>query len=544
MSKLFQKRDVQIVPQSLWRTNSLSTLTPTGLNVTPEIAMQVTAFFAAIRFRAFSLASLPKILYQRVTGGKRRATEKLLYSLLHDMPNHEMTAFDMWSMMDAHRMVRGNSYAEIEFDQGNGEVIGFWPLRPDRMELARNESNELRYLYTLPSGEKRVFRPEQILHLRGLTTDGVMGIAPITAMRSAVGLAKATEDYGGAYFGNGANPGVVLKHPGKFKDGEVYKRLKDGWEESHRGLDNSHRVAILEEGMDISQVGLSPEDSQFLETRTFQTFEIARMTDVPPNFIFELSKSSYSTNEQLSLDYVVHHLRPYLVADEQQIFRSVLLQRERDAGYFVENLIDGLLRGDLVSRYNAYAIGKQNGWLTTNKILAMENMNTIGAKGDVYTVPLNMSVLGDDGMPLPVPAAAPAGAPNTPARSTPQTPLSPAETSPKILLRGYLEGVMPLLRDAAERIGKRELNEFTSARKKFGNNARFAAWAEQFYKQDYPAFIRTVVNPLVESGFVDDEKLTSFDGYCASRGELALTDEMGVYVVEDIVKLFEESSDE
>jgi hypothetical protein len=391
----------------------------------------------------------------------------------------------------------------------------------------------------LPSGEKRVLRPEQVLHLRGLTTDGVMGIAPITAMRSAVGLAKATEDYGGAYFGNGANPGVVLKHPAKFKDEAAYKRLKDGWEESHRGLDQSHRVAILEEGMDIAQVGLSPEDSQFLETRTFQTFEIARMTDVPPNFIFELSKSSYSTNEQLSLDYVVHHLRPYLVADEQQIFRSVLLKNERDAGYFVENLIDGLLRGDLVSRYNAYAIGKQNGWLTTNKILAMENMNSIGAKGDVYMVPLNMSVLGDDGMPLPVQSAEPAGAPNTPARGLDMRKEQERATRPAV------DMVYPLLKDAAERIGKRELNEYTSARKKYGNNvSKISAWADQFYKQDYPAFIRTVVAPLVESGFVDDGKLTSFYGYCASRGELALTDSMGVYVVDEIVKLFEESSDE
>ncbi len=103
---------------------------------------------------------------------------------------------------------------------------------------------------------------------------------------------------------------------------------------------------------------------------------------------------------------------------------------------------------------------------------------------------------------------------------------------------------MPLLKDAAERIGKRELNEYTNARKKYGNSAKMTAWAEQFYKQDYPAFIRTVVNPLVQSGFVSEEKLTSFDGYCTSRGELALTDEMGVYVVDEIVSLFEESSDE
>lgn len=541
----FDKRDVtlSVVTPDLWRNNALSGATPTGINVTPAIALTSAAYFAAIRFRAFAVAGLPKILYQRTKGGKRRAYEHPLYKVLHDIPNPEMTSFDLWALLDSQKMMRGNGFAEIEFDQRSGEVKYLWPLRPENMELMRNDANEIRYVYTLPEqfgGEKRVLRPEQVLHLRGLSVDGRWGLAPVTLMRNAVALAKATEEFGAAYFGNGAEPGLVLQHPGKLKDSEVYNRLKESWAESHQGLTNSHRMAILEEGMTVDKIGMSPEDSQFLETRTFQVYEIARMTDVPPQFIFELTNANFASLEQMSLDFVVHHLRPYLVSDEQQIFRSLLLQREQDNGYFMEFLVDALLRGDLVSRYNAYSIGKQNGWLSTNDILAMENKNTIGPKGDVYMVPLNFAVLGEDGMPVAVPTVPAVKEPNTPARSL-ESPSTASGRTPLSAQDVY----KPILKDAAERIGKREVNEYTNARKKYGNSVvKLTAWAEQFYKRDYPQFIQQVINPLVEAGIVGDSVLRSFDGYCVSRGALALTDEMGVYVTDEIVSLFDEVSDE
>lgn len=543
MPKLFaglEKRDVTVVPSSLWRAGIHGTGTPAGINMTPDVAMSVTAFFSAVRFRAFAVASLPKILYQRTASGKRRVIESPLYRVLHDEPNSEMSAFDLWAMLDSHVTARGNGFAEIVTDAA-GNITALYPLRPDKMEIMRAADGGLRYVYQLPQkfdSRKVILLPEQVLHLRGLTSDGVMGIAQVSMMRNAVALAKATEDYGGAYFGNGANPGVVLKHPGKFKDQTVVDRIRDGWEEMHRGLDNAHRVAILEEGMDVAQIGLSPEDSQFLETRTFQVYEIARMTDVPPSMIFELSQSNYSTLEQMTLDYVVHHLRPWLVAYEQQCNRSLLLQSEKDAGWFVENLIDGLLRGDLTTRYNAYAIGKQNGWLTTNNILRMENMNTIGAKGDVYTVPLNMSVLGEDGLPIvPDAQAKSVNEPNTPARANPSP--SPSPIAPQ-LERGVIE---PLVRDAAERIGKRELNEYTVARQKYKTPEKFNAWAEQFYKRDYPAFIRQVMKPFVEADFLRWEQIErNVAQYCDVRGGLSLEGELSVYVMDEIVSLFEESS--
>lgn len=531
MAKLFkrEKRDVTVVPQDLWRPASHGMSTPTGLNVTPYSALTVTSFFAAIRFRSFAVASLPKFLYQRTATGKRRATEHPLYSILHDIPNPEMTAFDLWATLDSHVMIRGNAYAEIVLDK-NENVVELWPLRPDRMNVTRDEvTGELRYLYTLPdkfNNEKRVLQPYQILHLRGLTHDGVIGYAPITMMRNAVALSKATEEFGSAFFGNGAQPGMVLKHPSKLKDPVVYDRIKDSWEQAHMGLDQAHRVAILEEGMSVEKIGLSPEDSQFLQTRVHQVYEISRMTDVPPQMIFELSQMNYSTMEQMTLDFVVHHLRPWLVAYEQQSNRSLLLDSERKSGYFVENLIDGLLRGDLATRYNAYSIGRSNGWLSINDVRKMENMNAIKG-GDKYMVPLNYSVIDDNGIPMPAPSADPIKNPNTPAR---------AIERPAVGLYGSF------LRDAADRIGKRELNEYTNARKKSAE--KFTAWVEQFYKRDYPEFIFQVIKPFIDSGLLNDadcKRATAI--YCERRGAEALND-AGVYVVDEIVKLFEEQADE
>ena len=524
MARLFEKRGVTVVPEDMFRKSMYGVSTPTGLSITPESAMTVTAFFAAVRFRAFSVASLPKILYQRVQeGNKRRAVEKKLYNILHDQPNPEMTSFDFWATLDSHVMVRGNAYAEIVFDK-KGNITALWPLRPDKMDLVRTESGELIYQYQLPNkfnNQKIKLLPEQVFHLRGLSTDGIMGIAPITQMRNAVALAKATEEFGGAFFGNGAQPGMVLKHPGRLSDQGVVDRIKDSWEQSHQGLSNSHRVAILEEGMDVAKIGLSPEDSQFLETRVHQVYEISRMTDVPPQMIFELSQANFSTLEQMTLDYVVHHLRPWLISYEQQSNRSLLLQNEKDSGFFIENLMDGLLRGDLATRYSAYSIGRQNGWLSLNDIRRMENMNSIGAKGDKYVVPLNMSVLGEDGMPLPVPDAN-GGNPNTPARA-----------------------LAPLFRDAAERIGKREQNEISTALKKYdGKQEKYRAWVEEFYKRNYPEFIYRVLKPFIDAGILDKEKtLRSFAYYCDQRGEMAVGGEPEIFSVDEISGLFEEYDD-
>lgn len=521
---LFEKRSVTVMPADLFRSN-MSVMTPTGLSITPDNAMGVTAVFQAIRFLSFMVASLPRITYQKNGDERHRATEHPLYSVLHDTPNPEMTAFDFWTTLASHDFARGNGFAEIEFDE-RGQVRYLWPLNPGSVELARTENYELRYLVQLPrsfNGEKRSLRPEQIFHLRGLSREGLWGLSVIAMNRNAIGLSKATETFGGAYFGNGAEPGVVLRHPNSLKT-DAYKRIKDSWDQAHQGLDNSHRVAILEEGMEVEKIGFNPEDSQFLETRQFQIVEIARMFGIPPHLLFDLSHATFTNIEHQSLEFVIYHLRPWLVSFEQQILRSLFLERERKQGYYTEFLVDAIVRGDIQTRFNSYSVGFQNGFYSINDVLRMENRNTIGPMGDKRFVPLNMTVLGDDGLPMPTQSKTDAvTAPNTPAKNT--------NRSAEIFIK-------PILLDAADRITRRENNEVTNAMKKWRErDERFDAWCEQFYKRDYPEFIKTVLNPLVQANFITIERMQTFiQEYCDVRGAQMFYQEPLNFDLEEIAR--------
>ena len=218
--------------------------------------------------------------------------------------------------------------------------------------------------------------------------DGVLGVSPITYAREAMGLALATEEFGARFFGNGARPGGVLEHPGIVKDPE---KLRESWNKVYQGTRNSHKVAVLEEGMKYHEIGMSPEDSQFLQTRSFQLTEICRIFRVPPHMIGDLSRSTFSNIEHQSIDFVVHTIRPWLVRLEQAIAKSLLNDEERSI-YYAKFNVDGLMRGDFNSRMSGYAIARQNGWMSANEIRALEDMNRISSDqgGDLYLLNGNM----------------------------------------------------------------------------------------------------------------------------------------------------------
>lgn len=503
---LFETRSVTVVPDDVWRRTPGGGTTPTGLTITPENALNVTTVFQAIRFLSFMVASLPIITYRKNGEDRQRATDHPLYYLLHDQPNDEMTSFDLISLMASHVFGRGNGLAEIVFDSA-GRIEALFPLRPDRVELVRNMNYELRYKINLPErfgGEQRVLRPEQVWHWRGLTKEGLWGLSVLSMHRNAVGLARATEEFGSTYFGNGAEPGVVLKHPGELGE-EGYDRITENWEQAHMGLNKSHRVAILEEGMTIEKIGFNPQDSQFLDTRKFQVIEIARMFGIPPHLLFELTNATFTNIEHQSLEFLIYHLRPWLVNFEQQIKRSLFLDRERKSGYYSEFLVDAIERGDLTTRFQAYVAGLGNGIFTINDVLRKENLNTIGAQGNTRLIPMNMAVLGKDGMPIPSINSAPKNPP-TSARGDSQAPDLDARV---------------LLVDAAERIIKRERNEINSTLTRYEGRAdKLQGWADGFYQRDYPEFIRVVITPFVRARLLTDEQMGSFVRlYCARRGD-------------------------
>lgn len=384
--------------------------TATGKAITPAVALTSVAVFACVTILTDTISSLPLPVYRRLAGGgKEKATDHPLYTILHDQPNGEMTSMELRETLVGHLALWGNAYCEIEWDRYTGDVLALWPLRPDCMTPARTEDGRLYYEYRLPDGTPKVFAKELILHLRLWGSNGVVGYSPIAMARQAVGLTLAAEEYGARFFGNDSRPGGVLKHPGKLTP-DAAKRLKAGWEEAQKGLSQSHRVAVLEEGVEWQQIGVPPDDAQFLETRSFQTTEIARLFRIPPHMIADVERSTSwgSGIEQQSIGFAVYTILPWTTRIEQRMQTSLLDPAERRT-YFVEHLITGLLRGDAASRYNAYAIGRNNGWLNADEIREMENMNPIpDGAGQVYWQPMNVQELGaEPPEPEPAPVVAP-----------------------------------------------------------------------------------------------------------------------------------------
>lgn len=356
----------------------------TGKSVSPSTAMQASAVYACVRVLAETIASLPLNVYRITKDGKEKAYDHPLYYVLHDRANEEMTSFTFRETMMTHLLLWGNAYAEIEYDQ-MGNVKGLWPLMPDSTTVERNEKNELQYRVVLPDGAGAILPKERVLHITGLGFNGITGLSPIAMAREAIGLSLAAEEFGARFFGNGAKPGGVLEHPGKLSK-EALEKLRTSWNQMHQGLSNQHRIAILEEGMTYKQIGIPPEDAQFLQTRKFQIEEIARIFRVPLHLIQNLEHATFSNIEHQSIDFVVHTIRPWIVRWEQAINWKLFGSSTK---FFAEFNVDGLLRGDIKSRYEAYAIARQWGFMSVNEIRALENLNSI-PNGDIYLQPLNM----------------------------------------------------------------------------------------------------------------------------------------------------------
>lgn len=411
-------------------------------------SLALPSVFACIRVLGETVAGLPLITYRETrNGGRERATNHPLYRVLRRQPNPEMTAFEFEELMTSHCAGWGNAYAQIILD-GAGRVRELWPLRPDRMTVER-KGGVLRYSYLQSNGQEVPLAWWQVHHRRAMVMDGLTGMSPLRVAMLAVSLGMATEEFGARFFAQGARPGFLLSHPGTLTD-RAFERLKATWDAST--LENAHKTRIIEEGMKVEQIGIPPEEAQFLETRRFQAQEVARLFRMPPHKIGLLENATFSNIEHQAIEFVTDTIRPWLIRNEQAMYRDLLSENEQAAIYF-EYLVDGLLRGDTATRYQSYAVARQWGWLSANDIRRMENMPPLDEGGDVYLQPLNMSPAGQFGDQ----AAA--------ARAVDPT------------------WIAPLVEDRARRLVRREANDLrrkgASIARKDGND--FGDWAAQFY---------------------------------------------------------------
>lgn len=358
--------------------------TTSGEVISPEIALQLSTVWACVRILAETVAELPLGIFQKTNEGKQPHEKHPLHRILHDEANPDMSAMDFRMAMMANLAPTGNAFARIT--RSEKRVVALWPLLTRQMKVKRDAGGRVVYTYTQDNGEQKDYAAKEILHIRTMSMDGINGMSPIMQARNAVGLAIALERYGSEFFMNGAIPLTVLEHPAVIGE-TANKNLRDFFQNFFsRG--NRHKTAVLEEGMKMTSVAVDPQKAQALEQRHFQIEEIARIFRVPLHMIGELTRSTNNNITMQSLEFVIYTLLPWLEIWEQAINRSLLTDEEKGQ-VFAEHSVDGLLRGDIKTRYEAYAVARQWGWMSANDIRRLENMNPIEG-GDAYLTPMNM----------------------------------------------------------------------------------------------------------------------------------------------------------
>ncbi len=366
-----------------WDGHGFIKRTSSGQSVTIESAMKTSAVFACVRILSEGIAALPLKIYEKTSDGKQEADHPL--NSIFMLPNQIQTGFEMREFVMTGLGLRGNSYAQkIHSNRGViGEII---PLYPQHMKIDKDSKGRLVFDYQEP-GASRVFSQSQIWRIAGLSSNGVTGLSPIGQARESIGLTLALEEHGATLFKNGTQTDSVFEMDGHLSD-EAFERLKNEIAK-HQGSSNAHKPMILEHGLTRKNIGMTSQDSQFIESRKVQIADIARFYRVPLHMLNELDKATFSNIEHQSIEFIRDTLTPWLVRIEQSIYRDLLTPQERQR-YFAKHSIDGMLRGDIKSRYEAYGKGIQDGWLNRNEVRAYEDKNRVDGL-DEYIMPLNMA---------------------------------------------------------------------------------------------------------------------------------------------------------
>jgi len=361
--------------------------------VTAATAMKYTAVFACVRVLAETFASPPAMLYRKRDDGSREARNDLaIYDILHNRPNEEMSPFNFKEACMSALNLGGNSVSEKMVNR-RGELVGLYPYQWQQVKIERDKDTK-KLVYKISDGitvQKELSRQEAF-HVPGLSFDGIVGLSPIEYAASAIRLGRSYEEFGVNLYKNGANPSGAFSVPGILKQ-EPYERLKKEIKENWTGMKNAGIPLLLEGGTNFEQFTIKPADAQLIENKKFQIEDIARIYRVPLHLIQNLDRATNNNIEHQSLEFIMYTMLPWFKRWEENINMQLLTPAERRAGYYIEFKLDGLLRGDAKSRADAYAVGRQWGWLSVNDIRKLENMNPI-PNGDIYLQPLNMGEAG------------------------------------------------------------------------------------------------------------------------------------------------------
>jgi len=378
--------------------------TASGVDVDENTALNYSAVWAAVSVISSNVAALPPIPYEKRADGNYEAEGTPAHKLLLTSPNEEMTPYVFHETITAHALIWGNGYAETDKEAPEDIATEANIIQPNQVEPMRDEATgEIYYQFTAlyAAEEDRRIPWWKVVHIPGLGFDGMKGYPTVQQARESIGLGVAAEKFGGAFFGRGCTLGGILESPEELEmTDRARKNLRESFELLHRGPDNSHRIAILEQGMKYNPIGVPPETAQFLETRLFQIVEVARWFNIPPHLLRDLTHATFSNIEQQGIEFFAITLRPWLIRWAQE-YRRKLFGRPDQMRYFVCHDPHNIQMMETNSRYDAYAKGRNGGWLTLNQILKREGQNPLPPEiGDARLAPSTMKVLGARGEPV------------------------------------------------------------------------------------------------------------------------------------------------
>jgi HK97 family phage portal protein len=368
--------------------------TASGATVNAETAMRATAVLACIRILSEGVASMPLNFYrQRPNGDRIIATSHPLYSILHFLPNEDMSSFELLESLMVNVLATGVALHQVVRTAGAVSEIN--PLPSSAVRVDRDPNKRLRYTYTNDVGATQVFGKEDIWRVNMLSSGTILGRSIVMLTREAIGVALAAEEQGARLFSNGAQIAGLLEYPNKL-DEKTKQEIKKEFNTLYSGRGNAFKTALLDAGLKFNRIGLTAQESQYIEARKFQLAEIARGFRVPPVMLgMDDRTTTYASAEQFFLAFSKFTLLPWCRRIEGSIYRDLLTVGERGRYYPKFNMA-GLERGDLKSRFESYRVGIAAGFMNRNEARDLEEWNRADGL-DEFLVPLNTGIQLEDG---------------------------------------------------------------------------------------------------------------------------------------------------
>lgn len=396
MNALTQVRNAisSIASPAMWLIDYIGgNKTESGVRIDHYTSLTIPTVWQAVKVISGDVGQLPLSRY-RTDGNNGRIHDK--DPLMEVRPNNSMTPLKFKETLQAHALILGNGYGLINRTSRRGRIGEVFVLDPRKVTPDHNSQNELIYKYhdVKPNGDiiDEIYNPRDILHVRGLGYDGLMGYSVVALARECFGMAKAAENHGATFFKNYATPQGILKFPGGKPKQETVEQTREDWTKMQSGEDR-HKVGMLWGGAEFTPLSFTNEEAQFLQSREFQRTEIASWFNLPPHKVGDLSRATFTNIEEQNRDYLTTSLMYWLVTWQEECTDKLLSDQEKDRGYYYEFNTAALLKGDTQSRFEAYGKAIQDGWLNRNEVRIKENMNPVDGL-DEYLVPLNMSAVG------------------------------------------------------------------------------------------------------------------------------------------------------